>query len=336
MLRKVAVLAVALAIVGVACGESPGGEVEETLTVYSGREEELVGPLIEIFERETGVDVEVRYADTAALASQIIEEGERSPADVFWAQDAGALGAVAAENRFSTLPDTLLDRVPDRFRSPDGVWVGTSGRARVLAYNKEEIPEAELPSSVLDLTDAKWRGRIGWAPTNGSFQAFVTALRKLRGDETASEWLQGMKDNEARDYEGNAPIVQAVAAGEIDAGLVNHYYLLELSEEDPGIGERTANHFFAKDDPGNLVNVAGVGILEGAEHPAANRFVDFLLSRTGEQYFDEETVEYPLQSGAEPDERLKPLDEIGSPDIDLSDLSDLEGTLKLMRDVGVI
>lgn len=337
-MRRIALVAYLVALTAVACGDStPLAEVEGSLTVYSGREEELVEPLIEQFEESTGVDVEVRFADTAALASQIIEEGDRSPADVFWAQDAGALGAVAAEDAFAELSEEILDRVPAGFRSQDGDWVGTSGRARVLIYNKENVAEGDLPSSVLDLTGPEWRGRIGWAPTNGSFQAFVTGLRKLEGDDAARVWLESMKANETEEYEGNSAIVQAVASGEIQAGLVNHYYLLQLSEEDPGITERAGNHFFSEGDPGNLVNVAGVGILSSAEHPvAAQRFVEFLLSRTGEQYFGEETVEYPLQDDATPDERLTPLDEIGAPEIDLSDLSDLQGTLELMREVEVI
>lgn len=343
MRRKLAVVALtALLALGAACAaDEPTNEAEEptdeTLTLYSGREEELVGPLIEQFEEDSGLSVEVRYGDTADLASQIIEEGERSPADVFWAQDAGALGAVAAEDLFSTLPEVLTGLVPEGFSSPERHWVGTSGRARVLVYNKKNVSEDELPASVLDLTDAEWRGRVGWAPTNGSFQAFVTALRRLRGEDEAREWLEGMKANETQVFEGNSPIVQAVASGELDAGLVNHYYLLELEEEDPDINDKAGNHFFEDGDPGNLINAAGVGILESTDQPsAASRFVGFLLSRSGEQYFGEETIEYPLQEGAEPDERLTPLDEIGAPEIDLSDLSDLQATLDLLRETEVV
>jgi iron(III) transport system substrate-binding protein len=324
-----------------ACGSDAEPDAEGTasgsVTIYSGRSEELVGPVIERFEEATGIRAEVRYGDTAELAAQILEEGDNSPADVFWAQDAGALGALQEDGRFAELPRELLDRVPARFRSTEGRWVGTSGRARVLVYNVEGVETSELPKSVLDLDAPAWKGRVGWAPTNGSFQAFVTALRKVEGEDAAEAWLRGMKANEAKVYEGNSAIVSAVAAGEIDAGLVNHYYLLEMSEDDPGLSDKAKNHFFPGGDPGSLVNAAGVGIIDGADNAAgAEAFADFLLSRTARDYFDEEVFEYPLSGETESDPSLPKLADIEQPDIDLSDLSDLEGTLELLREVGVL
>ncbi|HXG40284.1 MAG TPA: iron ABC transporter substrate-binding protein [Candidatus Limnocylindrales bacterium] len=306
------------------------------LTIYSGRNEQLVGPLIERFRSTTGLDVRVNYGDTAELAATILEEGDNSPADVFFAQDAGALGALAAEGRLAELPAATLERVDPRFRSPDGVWVGASGRARVAVYDSRVLGPADLPDSILDFTDPAWRGKLGWAPTNGSFQAFVTALRVLRGEETARAWLEGILANEPRVYEGNMPIVEAVAAGEIEVGFVNHYYLMrQLAER--GDAYPVRNHFFAGGDPGALVNVAGVGVLRTARNPAAAlAFVDFLLSEESQRYFSEATFEYPLVDGIAADPRLVPLDEIESPEIDLSDLADLQGTLELLRDVGAL
>ncbi len=316
-------------------GGTPVGSAG-TVTIYSGRNEKLIGDLVAQFERATGIDAEVRYGDTAELAATILEEGDKSPADLFWAQDAGALGAVAREDRLTALPDDLLQRVDARFRSKQGLWAGTSGRARVLVYNTEQLTEADLPASVFDLTDAKWKGKIGWAPTNGSFQSFVTALRVLRGDDAARAWLEGIKANEPVTFEGNSPIVRAVGAGEIAVGLVNHYYLYEIKAEE-GEDFPAANHFFAPGDPGNLVNVAGVGILRTAKHAEqALRFADYLLSREGQEYFAERTFEYPLLEGVKPRADLVPLDEIQGPDIDLSDLADLQGTLQLLTEVGVI
>lgn len=315
----------------VAPNASPSG----TLTIYAGRSEELVGPLIERFESETGVTVEVNYAGTTDLAATILEEGDASPADVFFAQDAGALGAVAAEGRLAALPAETLDLVDARFRSDDGQWVGVSGRARVVAYDTRVYDDADLPTSIDAFTDPAWKGKIGWAPTNASLQSFVTAYRVLQGDDAAKAWLEGIVANEAKVYEGNGAVLAAIAAGEIEVGFINHYYLLQALAEDPAFP--VANHFLAGDDPGSLINVTGAGILTTAPNPvAAQAFVDFLLAEESQQYFSTETHEYPLIDGVPADEALPPLADIASPDIDLSDLSDLEGTLQLLQDAGVL
>jgi iron(III) transport system substrate-binding protein len=311
---------------------APGG----TLTIYSGRSQELFGPLVERFRQQTGVNVQVKYAGTSELAATILEEGDRSPADIFFAQDAGALGALARENRLAGLPTATLDRVESRFHSPDGTWVGVSGRARVVAYDSRVLDAADLPASILDFADPDWKGRIGWAPTNGSFQAFVTALRVINGDEAAREWLQRMQANEPRVYEGNSQALEAVAAGEVQVAFINHYYLLRQLEEQ-GESYPVRNHFFTGDDPGALVNVAGAAILTTAPNPtAALAFLEFLLGEESQRYFSDETFEYPLVPGIPADERLVPLADIDSPDIDLSDLADLEGTLRLMQEAGVL
>lgn len=343
MSRLMRAAAAALLLFSVACATPDDEQPEATpagegsLTIYSGREEELVGPLIERFEETSDIEVDVRYGETAELANQIIEEGEDSPADLFWAQDAGALGAVAKEGVFAELPEETLDKVPARFRSQEGEWVGTSGRARVLVYNTEAVKESELPDSVLDLTDASWKGRVGWAPTNGSFQAFVTALRKVEGEDAAKGWLEEMDANDTQVYDGNSAIVQAVVDGEVDAGLTNHYYVLEMGTENEEVEEKAKNHFFQGGDVGSLVNTAGVGIIEGARNAeAAQAFVDFLLSRTAEQYFDEEVYEYPLAGDLPAPEGLPELAEIEQPDVDLSDIDDLKGTLDLLRDTNVL
>jgi iron(III) transport system substrate-binding protein len=269
------------------------------------------------------------------MANLILTEGENSPADVYFAQDAGALGAVAQEGMLATLPDETLELVDERFRSPDGQWVGISGRARVVVYNTENVEPEELPDTIFGFTDPEWSGRIGWAPTNGSFQAFVTALRALEGEDRAREWLEGIEANEPSVYEGNNPALDAVIAGEIDVAFINHYYLMQRLAEDPDVP--AANFFLSDGDPGALVNVAGVGILESADQAdAAEQLVEFLLAEEAQTYFAEETKEYPLAAGVEPDPELPTLDEIGTPEIDLSDLSDLEGTLQLLEEVGIL
>ena len=304
--------------------------------MYSGRNEELVGPIIERFEEESGIDVEVRYGDTAELAATILEEGENSPADVFFSQDAGALGALTDEERLSPLPEDVLNRVGERFRDPNGQWVGVSGRARVVAYNTEALSEGDLPDSILDFTDSEWQGRLGWAPTNGSFQAFVTALRLIEGEDTAREWLEGIQARDPRVYENNLAIVQGVASGEVDAGFVNHYYLFQIQQEEGG-DVPASNYYFQNGDPGSLINAAGLGILNTADNTAeAQEFLEFMLSEEAQSYFADETFEYPLVAGVPINEELVPLSEIQTPNIDLSDLDDLEGTLELLRETGVL
>jgi iron(III) transport system substrate-binding protein len=321
---------------GAAGGPSAAPSLSGTLTIYSGRSEALVGPLIERFETESGIDVRVNYAGTSELAATILEEGDVSPADVYFSQDGGALGALAEEGRLAVLPEATLDKVEPRFSSPDGEWVGVSGRARVVAYDSRALSEADLPDSILDFTDPAWKGKIGWAPTNASFQAFVTAFRVLRGDDVARTWLEGIQANEPKPFEGNNAVLAAVAAGEVQVGFVNHYYLMgQLAEQ--GADFPVRNYFLPDGDVGALVNVAGAGILTTSGNPAAAQaFVDFLLTEESQRYFAEETFEYPLVTGIPADPRLVPLSEIESPDVDLSDLADLEGTLRLIQEAGVL
>ncbi len=306
-----------------------------SITVYSGRGEALVKPLFEQFTKETGITVNVKYGDSAQLATLLAEEGAASPADVFFAQDAGALGAMTKAGRFAALPEATLAKVPAAYRAKDGTWVGVSGRARVIVYNTS-LTEAELPASVKQLTDPKWKGQVGWAPTNGSFQAFVTALRKLEGEAAAEKWLREMLANDVKVYKDNRAIVSAVAAGEVKLGLVNHYYLWGFIK-DQGEGFAARNHYTAPGDPGTLVNVAGVGLLKTSKNrPAAQAFIDYLLSDAAQEYFVKQTYEYPLVSGKSADPRLPALETLKPPAIDLSDLDDLQGTLALLRKVGAL
>lgn len=315
-----------------AVAATPGtGELE----IYSGRSEELVEGVIDLAEIATGIDLAVRYAGTSELAAQILEEGDNSPADLFFAQDAGALGALANEGMLAPLPSGILDLVDPRFRSPDGVWIGLSGRARVAVYNTAELTPDDLPASILDFTSDEWNGRIGWAPENASFQSFVTALRVLQGEDAARAWLEGMIANAPVTFEGNGAIVRAVASGEIQVGLVNHYYVYEIQAEDGVLP--IANHFFAAGDPGSLINVAGMGILATSEHQdQAQTLIEYFLGSEAQTYFAEQTFEYPLIADVPTADGLTPLADVQGPDIDLNDLDDLEGTLALLAEVGLL
>ncbi len=341
--RGATVFACAAAALGLtACGDDQGSSAEQSaaeptsLTVYSGRDEELVEPLLDQYERESGNELEVRYGESAELAATIVEEGENSPADVFFSQDAGSLGALESEGLLATLPEGVTSRIEDRFRSAEDAWVGTSGRARVLAYNKEAVKEDDLPDSVVELTEPEWKGRVGWAPTNGSFQAFVTAMRATEGEDATREWLEGMVANDPVDLPDNEAARDAVAAGEIDVALINHYYV-EQARDEEGEDYPVDVYFTPGGDVGALVNVAGAGVLASSgESEAATELVEFLLSEESQKFFSDETKEYPLVTGVEADPDLVALAEIEQPDVDLSDLEDLQGTLTLIEESGAL
>ena len=310
------------------------------LIIYSGRSDSLVQPIIDQFAEASGIDVEVRYGSTSEMAGLLLEEGANSPADVFYAQDPGGIGAVSEAGLFAPLPQETLDKVPPRFAAEDGSWIGISGRARTVVYNTDEIsdPETELPDDLMGFTDPKWNGRLGWAPSNGSFQAMVTALRSVWGEEQTREWLQGIQANNPVVYPNNTPIVEAVGSGEISVGFVNHYYLYRfLTSQGEAFAAR--NYFLPGGGPGSLIMVSGTGILQNADNAEnAQRFIEFLLSLPAQQYFAAQTFEYPLIEGVNTVSNLPPLAELDAVaiDIPLGDLADLQGTQDMLIDLGII
>ena len=323
-----------LAVAGVltlsACATPAPSDSAESITIYSGRSEELIEDLLTTFTEETGIEVEVRYGDSAELAAQILEEGDNIRADVYFGQDAGALGALANEGVTKTLPTDITDLVGTEYKSVNGQWVGVSGRGRVFVYDPAKV--SQIPTSYKDLMDPSWKGRIGIAPTNASFQAFITAIRVLEGEQAAIDFLNAMKENGVL-FEKNSIILQAVQDGVVDAGLVNHYYWWELAAE---IGEENMKPeiaWFKDGDTGNLINVAGVAVL--SDNPSAMVFAKWLLGETAQNYFVERTREYSL-TGVPEVAGLKPLKDIKAPTIDLSDLDSLAETLELIRKAGLL
>lgn len=307
----------------------------QQLTLYSGRSKALVEPLIQEFERETGIRVRVRYGGTTQLAVAIIEEGRRSPADVFWAQDAGALGAVHRAGLLTPLDASLFEGKPAVFRNSDGTWIATSGRARVLAFDRRVLQPESLPETVIDLTDSRWRGQVGWSPANASFQSFVTAMRAIEGEEVTRQWVRDMQRNGAIAYNNNTSILQAIAAGEIRLGITNHYYIERAQASDPNYPVDMV--FFRAGDSGNLLNVAGAGILTSTRATAqATQFIEFLLRKDSQAYFLNEIFEYPVIYGI--DDQDRKLEELLKvlPDLDLDILNDLDGTLRLLRETGLL
>ncbi|GAA2071435.1 iron ABC transporter substrate-binding protein [Actinomadura alba] len=332
--RCVSALAVAALLLplGTACGV--GGEAG--LVIYSGRNEGLIKPLLEKLEKSVGTKVEVRYGTSAELSAQLLEEGDKTKADLFLSQDAGALGALAKQGRLEKLPQPTLDKVAGQFRASAGEWVGVSGRVRVLAYNPSQV--AKAPDSVRDLVKPEWKGKIGYAPTNASFQAFVTGMRVLDGDEATRNWLKGLKANDIKPYEDNLALLNAVDTGQVSLGLLNHYYWYEKVAE-KGADKVTAKlHYLPGGDPGALINVAGVGVLKGSDHSAvAVKAVDFLLSKEAQTYFTDKTKEYPLASGVTSTvPGLPPLESLKAPEIDLGKLDSLQETLAMLREAGMV
>jgi iron(III) transport system substrate-binding protein len=330
---KLAPIALALGSVltlGACASQTPVNQSGDSITIYSGRNEVLISELLDTFTQETGVQVEVRYGDSSELAAQILEEGNNIRADVYFGQDAGALGALEKAGVTKTLPADITDLVPTEYKSTDSQWVGVSGRSRVFVYDPTRV--TEIPTSYKDLMDPSWKGRIGIAPTNASFQSFVTAIRVLESDEVANEFLVAMKKNAVL-FEKNSIIMQAVEDGVVDLGLTNHYYWFELAAQLGQENMVSKIGWFGDGDAGNLINVAGVAVV--SDNPNAKLFAKWLLGETAQRYFVERTREYSM-TGIPEVSGLKPLNEIRAPRFDLSDLDSLAETLELIRKAGLL
>ncbi|MBP1986537.1 extracellular solute-binding protein [Halolamina salifodinae] len=305
------------------------------LTVYLGGGEgglyrDLLTKLENIYPDFTATP---RPYGTSEGANTIITEGSSTPADVFWSVDAGSLAAVAAEGLTSTLPDEVTDPVPEQFH-PDGDWVGTAGRARAIPYNTEALDESDVPDDVMSLPDSDVAGQMGWAPTYGAFQAFVTAMRITEGEEATRQWLQSMVDAGVTEYDNEFFVSNAVADGELQAGFANHYYALRVQEARP---EAPIDLAFTSGDAGALINVAGAAVLEPSpQQELAQNFVRHLLSAEAQEFFATRAYAYPMIPGVPPVGGLPPIDELEPPEFDLARLSEIGPTVDLMREVGVL
>jgi len=307
----------------------------QTITIYSGRSETLMAPLFTQFTKDTGIIVDARYGDSGEMAALILTEGDKSPADVYFSQDAGALGAVEDAGLLATLPDDITTLVEPQYRSTNNQWIATSGRARVVVYNTELV--ATPPASLDELLDPQWKGKIGYAPSNASWQSFVTALRVTRGEDAARTWLEGFAANQPVAFEKNGVVRDAVNAGEVSLGLINHYYLYELISKVGQDNVVAKNHYFKDGEAGSLVNIAGVGILtSSSKSAAAQALVRYLLSTAGQSYFTLRTFEYPMTPGVIPFYELPTLEELNPPAIDLADLRSLETTQAMLSEVGLL
>jgi iron(III) transport system substrate-binding protein len=327
-----------VAALAVAGGAAPASKQTTSLTIYSGRDRVLVEPIMNKFMQETGIELNVRYASSQALATQLIEEGSNSPADVYWSTEPGTLGLVAGRALLKRLPVATTTKVPNRYSTRSRRWVGTSGRSRVLAYNTNLLRPAQLPKTIWGLTNPSWKGKIGLAPTNGSFQAFLGAAIHMHGEARVRTWLNGLKANDVKFYPNNTTVVQAVGRGDVQVGLVNHYYRYLLLAQDPNLPVR--NHWFQANDPGALVLAAGAGIVSATEKDAASlRFVNFLLGKWAQRFIARGpgAAEYPLVKGPAPRPGLRGIRTIKGPKYNLGRLAvDLPKAVQLLLEVGFI
>jgi iron(III) transport system substrate-binding protein len=308
---------------------------QDKIIIYSGRSEDLIGDLIGDFTKQTGIEVDVKYGDTTQLAMLILEEGSKSPADIFFAQDAGALGLLDNNNMFEKLPNNITKNVSTNFKSSNDRWIGTSARARTIVYNTEKVNVAKLPQDLMALCDPEYKGKVGWAPTNASFQSYISALIQEQGDKITREWLRCMIQNDTKSYAKNTAIVEAVGRSEILYGLANHYYLYQILGQNPDY--KIENHYFDGSEMGNFVNVAGVGVLNSSQnYNSAMKFVEYLMSEKSQNYFVEKTNEYPTGLATAISKNKLKLNEIILFDISTEEISDLEYTLNLLKEEGVL
>ncbi|WP_221929952.1 iron ABC transporter substrate-binding protein [Fodinibius sediminis] len=342
--------AVAAVLLLVSCSEP----ATDQLVIYSGRSQALVDQLVTDFKQQTGIDVEVRYGNDAELLAVMNEEGGQSPADLYWANTMGAMAIASKQNLLKPLPDSLLNK-PAAFKSSSDEWIPVTVRYRVLAYNANNVDSTQLPTSVMDLPGmSEFEGRVGWTPTYSSFYDFLTTVRLTQGDEEARRWLLGMMQLDPKSYSSNTPMVQAIAAGEIDIALTNHYYILRLKygggegeyedhehygEAEPNANAPIKTYHFEEGDLGNLALVTGAAELQTSQDSeAAQKFLGFLLSRQAQEYAAESVHEYPVIDGVTLPDYMLNLERAFklSPEYDYEKLQQLEGTLNLLREVGVI
>jgi iron(III) transport system substrate-binding protein len=306
-------------------------DLEGELTVYSGRNEFLVGTLVkDLRDYYDDFDLEVRYGGSTELVNTITTEGSATPADVFYSVNAGSLGALASAGRTKQLSSDLRSVVRSEFHTND--WIGTSGRARTVPYNTNALSESDLYDDIQKYAEDP-PGKMGWAPSYGSLQAFVTALRLLEDKQTAREWLNGVVDADIQTYPDEFAVCQAIASGELDLGFTNHYYIQRVLDRNSSAPIATS---FTEGDAGAVFNVAGAAVVDETDSPdLAENFIRHLLSSQAQYYFARSTFEYPLVPDVDPIGDLPSIDELDVPDLDLAKLSDIEPTIDLMRDVGI-
>ena len=303
------------------------------LHIYSGRSESLVASLFEEAEKDLGIKFKIEYGKTDQLVTRMLTEGTQSPADIIFAQDSGHLGALSNRDMLEELPQSLYDGIQAQYRDDKKRWLATSGRLRVLVYNSTIYQPQDLPQTLYELSDPKWKGKLGWAPSNGSFLAHVSALRALWGEEKTEAWLKAMKDNLPGVYPKNSPQVKAVDEGTLDIGWVNHYYLHRLDKK-----QTTARNYMFKQagDAGNILMLSGVGIRKGSKQKeSAQKLLQWMISDKAQRWFTQNNFEYPTIDGIKTHPDVQPIPKGQLADIQQSSLADIGPTRSLLKKVGL-
>jgi iron(III) transport system substrate-binding protein len=311
-------------------------EDEPKLVIYNAQHEQLLDEIVPAFEDETGIEVELRNAKDLELSNQLVQEGDASDADVFLTENSPAMSQVEQAGLFAELPADILDVIPEMYRPPSGLWTGFVARSTVLVYNTGLIEESELPTSIMELAEPEWAGRLSFSPTGADFQAIVAAVLELEGEDATRAWLEGIKENGTA-YDGNNVVLEAVNSGESEVGIVYHYYWERDREEGGDVHGNSAQYYFADQDPGAFVSVSGAGILESSDmKDEAEEFMEFLVGEEGQQIIaDSYALEYPLNPDITLEQGVKPFSELEPPAVNVSDL-DAEAVVDLMTEVGFL
>jgi iron(III) transport system substrate-binding protein len=318
-----------------ACGDSAASDTQK-LTVYSAQHESLVRAMVEGFTEETGIELEFRDANDSELANQIVQEGDASPADVFLTENSPAIDVVDKAGLLAPAGEETLGQVGEQYRPESGNWVGFAARSTVLGYQPEAISEAELPASLLDLAKPEWQGRVGIAAGGADFQAIVSAVLALRGEDETRAWLTGLEEN-AEIFASNTAVMKAVDEGQVDVGVMYHYYWYRDQAESGLVGDDVELHYFRNQDPGAFVSVSGAGVLASSDQPeAAQRLVEWLTSPEAQKRLsDSSALEYAVGVGVSSADVLPPLAELQAPDVDPGLLNAPQVT-ELMQEVGLL
>jgi iron(III) transport system substrate-binding protein len=341
--RQVLAVAAALAVVSglAACGGSgqPGaGQSRQanTITLYNAQHEDLMKLMVAGFTKETGIKVQMRSGEDPEMANQVIQEGAASPADVFVTENSPAMTLVDSKGGFAKLDQATLAQVPARYAAVNGDWIGFAARSTVLAYNSKQLTAAQLPASIMDLAQPQWKGKVGIAAAGADFEAIVSAVLAVKGDAATAEWLKGLKAN-AKIYRGNGAVMRAVNAGEIQAGVIYHYYWYQDRAESGANSANTELHFFGNSDAGAFVGVSGAGVLKSSKHQAeARQLVKYLTGGNGQKILaDSNALEYSISPEVPANAKLKPLSQLSPPDVDISKLNGPR-VVELMQQAGLL